>query len=117
MRLDPETCRDPDLLAAEVRRLQRVIAARDEEKVYPAEKTVTNYQANLDGWIPVTDRLPELGMEVVALWDGVPEFASRERDGTWWSFRDEARFAATHWIPLPAPPADDVLAALLERLG
>ena len=27
MRPDPETCRDPDLLAAEVRRLQGVIAA------------------------------------------------------------------------------------------
>ena len=27
MRIDPETCRDPELLAAEVRRLQGVIAA------------------------------------------------------------------------------------------
>jgi hypothetical protein len=27
MRIDPEICRDPDLLAAEVRRLQGVIAA------------------------------------------------------------------------------------------
>lgn len=27
MRIDPETCRDPELLASEVRRLQAVIAA------------------------------------------------------------------------------------------
>jgi hypothetical protein len=27
MRIDPDTCRDPDLLAAEVRRLRAVIAA------------------------------------------------------------------------------------------
>jgi hypothetical protein len=27
MRIDPDTCRDPDRLAAEVRRLQSVIAA------------------------------------------------------------------------------------------
>ena len=27
MRIDPDECRDPDLLAAEVRRLQAVIAA------------------------------------------------------------------------------------------
>ena len=27
MRIDPDTCRDPDLLAAEVRRLAAVIAA------------------------------------------------------------------------------------------
>jgi hypothetical protein len=29
MRIDPDTCRDPDLLAAEVRRLRAVIAAGD----------------------------------------------------------------------------------------
>jgi len=29
MRIDPDTCRDPDLLAAEVRRLEGVIAARE----------------------------------------------------------------------------------------
>jgi hypothetical protein len=29
MRIDPDTCTDPDILAAEVRRLQAVIAASD----------------------------------------------------------------------------------------
>ena len=29
MRIDPDTCRDPDLLAAEVRRLRAVIDAGD----------------------------------------------------------------------------------------
>jgi hypothetical protein len=29
MRVDPDTCTDPDILAAEVRRLQAVIAASD----------------------------------------------------------------------------------------
>lgn len=29
MRIDPDSCRDPDLLAAEVRRLQSVIAASE----------------------------------------------------------------------------------------
>ena len=29
MRIDPDECRDPDLLAAEVRRLKAVIAAGD----------------------------------------------------------------------------------------
>ena len=29
MRIDPDACTDPDILAAEVRRLQAVIAARD----------------------------------------------------------------------------------------
>jgi hypothetical protein len=33
MRIDPETCRDPDLLAAEVRRLQGVIAAGESARL------------------------------------------------------------------------------------
>ena len=57
-------------------------------------------------WIPVGDQLPELGIEVVALWDGVPEFASLLDDGAWWIRGGAARFAATHWMPIPAPPAD-----------
>ena len=40
MRIDPDECRDPDLLAAEVRRLRAVIAAgeptlADEERSKP----------------------------------------------------------------------------------
>jgi hypothetical protein len=37
MRPDPDACRDPDLLAAEVRRLRAVIAAR-EPKLTDAER-------------------------------------------------------------------------------
>jgi hypothetical protein len=33
MRIDPDTCRDPDLLAAEVRRLQGVIAAGESARL------------------------------------------------------------------------------------
>jgi hypothetical protein len=33
MRIDPETCGDPDLLAAEVRRLQAVIAAGESARL------------------------------------------------------------------------------------
>jgi hypothetical protein len=33
MRIDPDACRDPDLLAAEVRRLQGVIAAGEMERL------------------------------------------------------------------------------------
>jgi hypothetical protein len=33
MRIDPDTCRDPDLLAAEVRRLQGVIAASESARL------------------------------------------------------------------------------------
>jgi hypothetical protein len=33
MRIDPDTCRDPDLLASEVRRLQGVIAAGESARL------------------------------------------------------------------------------------
>jgi hypothetical protein len=33
MRIDPETCRDPDLLASEVRRLQAVITAGESARL------------------------------------------------------------------------------------
>jgi len=49
MRVDPDACRDPDLLAAEVRRLQAVIdsggaALTDEERAV-IEVCATHWQA------------------------------------------------------------------------
>ena len=46
MRIDPDTCRDADLLAAEVRRLQAVIAAE-------SQKTVTKNKKLLPDQRPV----------------------------------------------------------------
>jgi hypothetical protein len=43
MRVDPDTCTDPDILAAEVRRLQAVIAARD--TLTDAEREAIGYFA------------------------------------------------------------------------
>jgi len=43
MRIDPDACRDPDILAAEVRRLQAVIAARD--TLTDAEREAIGYFA------------------------------------------------------------------------
>jgi len=62
--------------------------------------------AGSTAWLPVGEQLPELGIEVVALWDGVPEFASLLDDGAWWIRGGSARFTATHWMPIPAPPTD-----------
>jgi hypothetical protein len=67
------------------------------------KRRITNMSGD---WIPVTERLPDIGTEVVTLWEGVPEFAIRERDGAWLARGSEARFTATHWMPLPAPPSD-----------
>ena len=76
------------------------------EQSIPSRGSVVNHPAFPDSWIPVTERLPEDGVEVVALWEGVPEFAAIGRDYAWLARGGEARFTATHWMPLPAPPAD-----------
>ena len=48
MRIDPDTCRDPDLLAAEVRRLKAVIAA--------GEPTLTDSEREAVEW-SITDQI------------------------------------------------------------
>jgi len=48
MRIDPDECRDPDLLAAEVRRLQAVIAA-GEPTLTDAEREAVRFFSQIDG--------------------------------------------------------------------
>jgi hypothetical protein len=119
MRIDPDTCRDPYLLAAEVRRLQGVIAAGEAAITYE-ERAPRTYRKT-DGkrpivdmggvWIPVTERLPPIGQPVLVVALGRVITATR-REG-WW--RHEIGTGTqtyslgvctpTHWQPLPAPPA------------
>ena len=49
MRIDIETCRDPDLLAAEVRRLQSVIAA-GEPTLTDEEREALDYMLRHAAW-------------------------------------------------------------------
>ena len=60
-------------------------------------------------WIPVTERLPEKGQEVLVFdtrenWTG---FAWLRPDETWTSLGFDFPFdlgEVTHWMPLPKPP-------------
>lgn len=57
-------------------------------------------------WIPVLDRVPELGVDVLVLQrNGQCEVAWRHIvDGEWMS---ESVFCEiTHWMPLPEPPKE-----------
>jgi len=49
MRMDPDTCRDPDLLAAEVRRLAAVIAA-GEPTLTAEEREALDYMLRHAAW-------------------------------------------------------------------
>jgi hypothetical protein len=84
------------------------VAAALEQSRRRRDAEVRRYEASLEDdcecehrWIPVSERLPTRGVEVVALWEGVPEFAYRTYDCAWRVRGGAARFAATHWMPLP----------------
>jgi hypothetical protein len=57
-------------------------------------------------WIPVLDRVPELGVDVLVLQrSGQCEVAWRHVvDGNWMSYA--ALGEITHWMPLPQPPKE-----------
>ena len=65
-------------------------------------------------WIPVTERLPETGIDVIAYMDNsiesriVPAMYGKNRNKYyWWDciFNTEL-LSVTHWMPLPEPPGE-----------
>lgn len=59
MRIDPDTCRDPVLLSAEVRRLQAVIAA-GEPTLTDSERECLEWAAEIAGNCEEFDRVSTL---------------------------------------------------------
>jgi hypothetical protein len=112
MRIDPDTCRDPYLLAAEVRRLQGVIAAgedaiTDEERAPRTYRKTDGRRPILDmsgDWIPVTERLQ-------------PTLTDEEREAL--RHAEEATAGMLHVYTDERPGFDisENLRGLRERLG
>lgn len=72
---------------------------------------VTVTDTNVGKWIPVTERLPENDVKVLAIVkeDGYNRIAfSFNEDGRWWDcFYDGFRnINVTHWMPLPEAPSE-----------
>ena len=80
-----------------------------EEKI--ADHLIAN-GVTVQEWIPVTERLPEKGQEVLVFdtrenWTG---FAWLRPDETWTALGFDFPFdlgEVTHWMPLPEPPKGD----------
>ena len=68
-------------------------------------------QPSGDGWIPVSERLPQTEHYVWSLLEGdaVAEMEKRFYDGKTWRYMDgsESDLRVTHWMPLPAAPKGD----------
>ncbi len=79
---------------------------RDAAEPSPASAgSAANRQATLDGWIPVTERLPAKDL-MVLVWsqsDGL-HLARLDLWGQWRDADENFGKKITHWMPLPAPP-------------
>ncbi|MBV8042525.1 DUF551 domain-containing protein, partial [Pluralibacter sp.] len=70
-----------------------------------------------DGWIPVSERMPEPNIFVLVsngVWVGLgfqSDAEHLEEDERWqdehYEFIDRLHFPVTHWMPLPATPQQD----------
>lgn len=69
-----------------------------------------NSPAAPDGWIPVSERMPEVGDIVLTAIDGCVNFGEVERSGVNYRYFTSVisgrELPATHWHPLPAAPKE-----------
>ncbi|MEA0152746.1 DUF551 domain-containing protein [Escherichia coli] len=68
-----------------------------------------NYPVTPDGWIPVSERMPE-PYEYVLVTDGFDgcEVMRVNTDGYWGPAKSLYPGSITHWMPLPAAPQQEV---------
>jgi hypothetical protein len=97
------------------------------EYVAELELEYERLRALVPRWIPVTERLPDFGREVLIYWiplgdDGLPACAGCDRRGglietafrqridgeECWLAESGTDTVPTHWMPLPEPPAGTV---------
>jgi hypothetical protein len=78
-----------------------------------ARRKLVEYVAELEAerrWIPVSEKLPELNQDVLALVDDEIVCGSFYQDwehGIYFSDGRNCMLVATHWMPLPEPPVSE----------
>lgn len=70
------------------------------------EEALTAWNRRADGWIPVSERLPE-EYTMVLVWEGDYAFRAEHAEGKWYEATNEPiseHVNITHWMPLPPAP-------------
>ena len=62
---------------------------------------------NVPSWIPVSERLPEQGQEVIVYTGGV--LKPSVHPYLFWDASYDSWLRVTHWMPLPEPPKEDTV--------
>lgn len=75
-----------------------------------AMRQTGNSPVTPDGWIPVSERMPEVGDIVLTAIDGCVNVGEAERSGANYRYFTSVisgrELPATHWQPLPAAPKE-----------
>ena len=95
-----------------MKNLDIVLRNGGQEAVDAVNRMAADIEAMMPRWIPVGERLPEVGEHVLACWvqrkDGMATAVRRELNGkTVWSAADQWNEidSPIAWMPLPEPPA------------
>ncbi|EMV5879972.1 ead/Ea22-like family protein [Escherichia coli] len=85
------------------------LEAEPVSQTYKLNQLSGNSPATPDGWIPVSERMPE-PYEYVLVTDGFDgcEVMRVNTDGYWWPAKSLYPGSITHWMPLPAAPQQEV---------
>jgi hypothetical protein len=74
-------------------------------RIEELEDELAEAQSKILRWIPVSERLPKDGENIIAFFTilgEVGEATFNKRDG--WFYTEHGAWAASHWMPLPEPP-------------
>ncbi|MCO0990572.1 DUF551 domain-containing protein [Escherichia coli] len=108
-RYSPPSVEEAALFAWNSCRAAMLHGAEPVSQTYKLNELAGNYPVTPDGWIPVSERMPE-PYEYVLVTDGFDgcEVMRVNTDGYWGPAKILYPGSITHWMPLPAAPQQEV---------
>ena len=77
----------------------------DDNLLPDAQTYIKQLEAQVPRWIPVTERLPEDGKDVLVLIRGIVDVGLHSAQYGWETYT-MGTVGITHWMPLPEPPEE-----------